>query len=58
MLEGLNVCHSAGIAHRDMKAENVLLDQEGNLKIADFGFAGPTMGKDGTGYLQTYCGTE
>jgi serine/threonine protein kinase len=41
-----------------MKAENILLDHQGNLKIADFGFAGPTMGRDGNGYLSTYCGTE
>jgi len=41
-----------------MKCENILLDHEGNLKIADFGFAGPTMGRDGSGYLKTFCGTE
>ena len=35
-----------------------MLDHKGNLKIADFGFAGPTMGRDGNGYLETYCGTE
>ena len=58
MVSGLKACHAAGIAHRDMKAENILFDDQGNINIADFGFAGPTMGKDGTGYLKTYCGTE
>jgi len=29
-----------------------------NLKIADFGFAGPVEGRDGRGYLSTYLGTE
>jgi len=58
MVAGLKACHTAGIAHRDMKAENILFDEHGNINIADFGFAGPTMGKDGSGYLKTYCGTE
>ncbi len=34
-----------------------MLDSKVNLKIADFGFAGPMAGRDGSGYLQTKLGT-
>ena len=34
-----------------------MLDHEYNLKIADFGFAAPLQGRDGSGYLQTQLGT-
>eukprot|EP01088_Endostelium_zonatum_P011809 TRINITY_DN25972_c0_g1_i1.p1 TRINITY_DN25972_c0_g1~~TRINITY_DN25972_c0_g1_i1.p1 ORF type:complete len:772 (-),score=214.86 TRINITY_DN25972_c0_g1_i1:56-2371(-) len=37
---GLKYCHSVGVCHRDLKLENLLLDNEGNLKISDFGHAG------------------
>jgi serine/threonine protein kinase len=57
LLEGLNYCHQKGIAHRDMKPDNLLLDHQYVLKIADFGLAGPTAGRDGKGYLKTKLGT-
>lgn len=58
IIEGLEACHSIGIAHRDMKPENILFDAEFNLKIADFGFSILLMGRDGTGVLHTRLGTE
>jgi serine/threonine protein kinase len=36
-LKGLEYCHRRNIAHRDLKSENLLLDGNGTVKVADFG---------------------
>ena len=39
MLDGILYCHSNRVIHRDLKPQNLLIDANGNLKIADFGLA-------------------
>lgn len=37
LIDGLQSIHSKNIVHRDIKLDNILLDNIGNLKIGDFG---------------------
>ncbi|EEP79061.1 hypothetical protein UREG_03907 [Uncinocarpus reesii 1704] len=39
MFEGLNYLHHRGVLHRDIKAANILISNQGQLKFADFGLA-------------------
>jgi serine/threonine protein kinase len=38
ILEGLDYLHSHGIAHKDLKPENIYINDQSQIKIADFGF--------------------
>ncbi|XP_056283093.1 MAP/microtubule affinity-regulating kinase 3a isoform X2 [Pseudoliparis swirei] len=54
IVSAVQYCHQKHIVHRDLKAENLLLDADMNIKIADFGFSNEFMMGN---KLDTFCGS-
>ena len=54
IIDGVEHCHQHLVCHRDLKLENILVDDKGHVKIADFGLS--NIMKDGK-FLKTSCGS-
>ncbi|RDX72348.1 CBL-interacting serine/threonine-protein kinase 11, partial [Mucuna pruriens] len=57
LISAVKHCHDRGVFHRDLKLDNLLIDENGNLKVSDFGLSAVTGQIRPDGLLHTVCGT-
>lgn len=55
LISTIDHCHLAGVVHRDLKLENLLLSADKSLRLSDFGLGRTVRTTDQ--YLNTFCGT-
>ena len=54
MVSAIAYCHSCGVAHRDLKPQNILIDKFPAVKVSDFGLCGYVEDRR---LMNTFCGT-
>eukprot|EP00640_Fibrocapsa_japonica_P003289 CAMPEP_0113934458 /NCGR_PEP_ID=MMETSP1339-20121228/1781_1 /TAXON_ID=94617 /ORGANISM="Fibrocapsa japonica" /LENGTH=312 /DNA_ID=CAMNT_0000936273 /DNA_START=79 /DNA_END=1017 /DNA_ORIENTATION=+ /assembly_acc=CAM_ASM_000762 len=57
VLKALQACHNVGVYHKDVKPENLLVNERFDIKLADFGFATYKSVSEGS-VLRSSCGTR
>lgn len=55
VVSAIKYCHDSRISHRDLKFDNILINEGKKVKIIDFGFA--VRQRDDSDVVSTYCGT-